>query len=33
MERDHLEYPSIDVRIILKQTFRMGNGGGGHGLD
>jgi len=26
-ERDHLEYPGVDGRIILRGIFRMGNVG------
>jgi len=32
-ERDHLEDPDVDGRIILSLVFRKWNGGGGHGLD
>jgi hypothetical protein len=28
-ERDHLEYPSVDRRIILRWIFRKWDGGGG----
>jgi hypothetical protein len=30
-ERDHLENPGLDGRIIVRRTFR--NWDGGHGLD
>jgi len=30
-ERDHLEYPGVDGRIILRCIFRKWDGG--HGLD
>ena len=31
--KDHLEGRWVDGRIILRLTFRKGDGGGVHGLD
>jgi hypothetical protein len=31
-ERDHLEYPDVDRRIILRRNFRKWDGGTWNGL-
>jgi hypothetical protein len=32
-ERDHLEDPGVDGRIIIRWFFSKWDGGGGHGMD